>query len=174
MLSEQVKKEAMWKALKAVHYNMDVKGTADLFVTKDVSISREAESSDEKEEDEIAIISKIYLLGIRFWDGIVRFAKDNPLFKDFELDLWDVVRCFREDKNLTGNAFRAAKRVLSLIDSDTIDPVAIADVSQLKDSIPFDYRAIFDRMSVLTKRDWDSIYALGEKQRCLTGMKQPT
>ncbi len=169
MLSEQAKKEATWKALKTVNYKIDMKGMADLFVSKDVSNSREVESNDEKEEDEIAIISKIYLLGIRFWDGLVIFARDNPLFNDFELDLWDVLRCFREEKNLSGNAFRAAKRVLAQIESNTIDPVAIADGSQLKDSTPFDYRAIYDRMSALTKRDWDSIYGLGEKTKMFDG-----
>ena len=127
------------------------------------------ESSDEKEEDEIVTISQIYLLGIRFWDGLVKFAKNNPMFNDFELDLWDVLRCFREDKNLTGSAFRAAKRVLALIEIDAIDPVAIADGSQLKDGINFDYRAIYDRMSALTKRDWESIYALGEKTKMFDG-----
>jgi hypothetical protein len=171
LFSEYAKKESSWNSLKSINYKIEIKDYVNSFVDKDINLDREIEVENDDTNDEILIVSKVHELGLKFWDGLIQFSKVNTLLNDIEYDIWNLFSLLKEEKNLNAASIRVARKIYKLIEDNILDPLEVSKLSKIKDDITFNYLSIYERMSVITKQEWNKIFDLGEQTKLFNNLE---
>ncbi len=171
LFSEYAKRESSWNNLKNSKYIINLKDYKSSFVEKGINEERDIEIESEETNDEILLVSKVHELGLKFWDGLIIFSKNNEITKELEYDIWNLYNLLKEEKNLNFAAIRVAKKIIKLIDSNTLDPIQISNLSNLKEDVIFNYLSTYERMSILSKQEWNKIFDLGEQTKTFNNLE---
>jgi hypothetical protein len=167
LLSEYAKRESSWKLLKSVKYNIDLSNLSDYLINKDIAEIREIEKEKEGEniEDTLFVISEIKKLGIKFWDGLIKYIANNPIIEIENAPLTELINKLRENKNLSLRDISVGKKGLKFITENIPLIEQIRALSQLNENERVDIKVIYDRIKLISKKDWDNIIAIGEKTK---------
>ena len=100
------------------------------------------------------------------------FAKlENNIVKEMEYDIWNLYGLLKEEKNLNSAAIRVSRKILKLIEDNIIDPIQVSNLSNLKEDVVFNYMSIYERISVLSKQEWNKIFDLGEQTKLFNNLE---
>jgi hypothetical protein len=172
LLSEYAKKESSWSLLKEKSFDISKYGIDDLLISEELMAEREkeVEKSDEI-ENEIFAVSKIRLLGIRFWDGLKLYIAATKEFSDIEFDVWDIIKKIKDNKDLDSKCLKTGIKVLGFLEQQVIDVEVIRSESKLSDIEILDLKAVYDRLIELKREDWLNIIALAERTKNLDNLE---
>ena len=166
LISEYAKRQDSWKKLKETTYSENL-----LLILKDYLISEEEKEQREKEkvvdknnvEDTIFLISEIYKMGLKFWDGFKIYIQQNKP-KDFDfLIASNLLKTLKNQKNLTISEMAFGKKVLSLMEEKPSMIEDIKALSALSDGKIIEIKFIYDRLLLLSKDDWKRIIDLASQ-----------
>ncbi|MES2275439.1 MAG: AIPR family protein [Bacteroidota bacterium] len=163
LFSEYAKRESSWTLLKSQNFNLDKLLVGKFLITPEEAVSRDGESENVEVENEIFTVSKISSLGAKFWDGLKVHIAATKELKELEFEVWDLLKKIRERKNLDHNALKLGKKVLDMIEADTLNVDDIRSLSALPDEDSIDIKGVYDKMSLLKKDEWNKIIALSEQ-----------
>jgi len=171
LLSEYAKRESSWNTLKNSDYKLNLKEFSDFFTEKKINREREEEFDNNTDNDEIILVSRVLELGLKFWDGLLKYSKENNNIKEYEYDIWNLCSLLKDEKNLNSAAIRLARKIIKLIDDNILDVKQINGLSKIKDQPFFSYLQIYEKMSVLNKQEWNKIFALGEQTKLFNNLE---
>ena len=168
LFSEYAKRETTWKKLQEVSYSEDLKQILKRYlVTETERDEREKEKEIETTnvENTIFVISEIYKLGLKFWDGFkIYLDKNKP--KDFDYltarELYDKLKTY---KNLIPKEISFGKKVLNFIQENPSVVEEIKSLSKLKEVVAIEIKPIYDKLLLLKKKDWDKWIAVAEQTK---------
>lgn len=173
LISEYAKRESSWNILKARIYKINIENFSDCFITKDLVLSREAETEevDSKTENNLINISNILTLGNKFWDGMSKYTLKNDEMKVMSTDIWEIANKIKRSKNLNSRDINIGNKCLAYIDVNNID---IDDIKSLSTEVEIevvDVKAVYDRLKLITKSDWEKIIDLGEQTKIFDNLE---
>ena len=61
--------------------------------------------------------------------------------------------------------------IFKLIEDNIIDPIQVSNLSNLKEDVVFNYMSIYERISVLSKQEWNKIFDLGEQTKLFNNLE---
>ena len=158
LISEYVKRETTWIELKSKDFGISFERISEFLVEKSIQEAREIEDEIIKINIEEEVINKDTILsfGLKFWDGLKIYIRNNNLFEQIEFDLLDLIHNILNNKNLTNKNQIVGKKAIKLIDDNNIDIEIIKAISLKKDSneAVISLKAIYDRINLLSNEDW--------------------
>lgn len=174
LISEYAKRETSWKKLKETDYCENIE-----ILLEDYLITIEERDKREKEketdinnvEDAVFLISEIYRMGLKFWDGFKIFINKNNL-KDFDYIVsFDLLKKLKENKNLTSREISFGQRAINYINSNPslIDEIKL--LSRLEDKEIIEVKFMYDKLSLLTKEDWSRIVDLASQTKIFDNLE---
>jgi hypothetical protein len=174
LISEYAKRETSWNKLKDTEYSGNL-----LEVLIDYLVSEEERDLREKEkettantaEETIFIISEIYKMGLKFWEGL-KFYIDQNKCTDLEyIGAFELHEKIKKGKNLTSKEIAFGRKVFDFIDekSELIDE--IKTLSKLEDTETVEIKFIYDKLLLLSKDDWDRVIAIAENMNIFNNIE---
>ena len=165
LLSEYAKRESSWKNLKEQTFTLDLIQISDFLIPLDTVIERdkEVETIKNDSEDSIFQVSKIVSLGNVFWNGLYIYSNSNDDLKNYSVDILEIYSKIKNSKNLTNSNISFGKRILDMIDNNSISVDYVKSLSTQQEVEIIDYKEVFDRLKRIDKNKWKSIIELGEK-----------
>ena len=158
LISEYVKRETTWTELKSKDFGISFERISEYLVEKSIQEGREIEDEIVKLNIEEEVINKdtILSLGLKFWDGLKIYIRNNNLFDQIEIDLLDLIHNILNNKNLTNKNQIVGKMAMKIINDNNIDIEIIKSVSLKKDSeeAVISLKSIYDRINLLSIKDW--------------------
>lgn len=168
LISEYAKRESSWKNLQATSYPEDLtKILKDHLISETERDDRENEKEidSNNKENTIFAISEIYKLGLKFWDGFRIYIKRKDL-KEFDYDtVIDIIHKLERKNNLTAKEIYIGKMTLKYLSENPIVIDEIKSLSSKKETETIEIKPVYDKLSLLTKNDWDKMIALAEKTK---------
>jgi hypothetical protein len=166
LFSEYAKRESTWKKLQEVFYSEDLK---QLLTNYLISETERDEREKEKEidtndiESTLFVISEIYKLGLKFWDGFGIYLNKN---KSENFDYWTALELcdkLKNQQNIKEISF--GKRVLDFIQKNPSIIEEIKSLSKLEETETIEIKTIYDKLLFLKKEDWDKWIAVAEQTK---------
>jgi len=171
LLSEYAKRESSWNTLKNSDYKFNFNEFSEFFTDKKINKEREEESENNTNNDEIIIVSRVLELGLKFWDGLFKYSKENDNIMEYEYEIWNLFSLLKDEKNLNSASIRLARKIIKLIDDNVLDINHIKDLSKIKDQPFFSYLLTYEKMSTINKQEWNKIFALGEQTKLFNNLE---
>jgi hypothetical protein len=169
LISEYCKRESTWKKLlEQNNFNIDLTKIESLLISPSEKENRENEiilTDNYNIDDDLILKDKVLSYGIIFWDGLKLYCKDNILFKEIDIDIWDLSNKIIKFKNLNNKNLITAKKVLKIISDNNIEINNIEILSNLENIEIESLKIIYDRLNLLSKSDWDRFIALAEQTK---------
>jgi hypothetical protein len=174
MVSEYAKKASSWDKLKSIKYSENL-----LLLLKNYLISSEEKSlrDNEKEinsnsvDDSIYLISEIYKLGLKFWDGFLKYIQLNNI-KEYDWNTaFDLVSKLKKQSNLNTVEKLLGKNVLKYVNANPDIIEKIKSLSKFIETDTIEIKFIFDRLSLISKEDWKRIIDLGSQTKLFDNLE---
>lgn len=169
LISEYCKRESTWKKLlEQNNFNINLTKIEPLLISLSEKENRENEiilTDNYNIDDDLIFKDKVLSYGIIFWDGLKLYCRDNILFKEIDIDIWDLSNKIIKFKNLSSKNLITAKKVLKIISDNNIDINKIELLSNLENIEIESLKIIYDRLNLLSKSDWDRFIALVEQTK---------
>ena len=167
LISEYAKKESSWKLLKEQTYNLDIKALKSLLIEEDEVSKRaiEIDMLENKSENNLMDIVKIMSFGNRFWDGLSKYAVTDDFLKPFSTDIWEISNKVKKAKNLNSRDISLGNKVLKIIEENNIGIEVIKEMSNETEKEIIDIKAVYDRLKLISKNDWNKIFDLGDQTK---------
>jgi hypothetical protein len=160
LISEYAKRESSWKKLQETAYSENL-----LEILKDYLISEKERDLREKDkeidinnvEDSIFLVSEIYKMGLKFWEGLKFYIDKNKLADLEYMSAFDLHGKLKKEKNLTSKEIAFGKKVFDFIEGtpELIDE--IKSLSKLEEIKTVEIKFIYDKLLLLSKDNWDRI-----------------
>ena len=165
LLSEYAKRESSWKLLKEQNFSIDLRSLSEYLISENLVQEREKEIEVVKNdsEDSIYQVSKILALGNVFWNGLYIYSNSNEDLKTYSVDILELSSKIKNAKNLNNSNINLGKRILDMIDNNSISVDYVKSLSTQQEVEIIDYKEVFDRLKRFDKNKWKSIIELGEK-----------
>lgn len=160
LISEYAKRLTSWDKLKDTKYTEDL-----IIILNSYLISEEEKTQRENEkeidtssvEDSIFLVSEIYKMGLKFWDGFKHYIDLNKP-DGFEWSAaFDMVSRLRKSNNLTIREIIFGKKVLDYIYERPQLVEEVKALSKLEEAEIIELKFIYDRMLLISKEDWKRI-----------------
>jgi hypothetical protein len=169
LISEYCKRESTWKKLlEQNNFNINLTKIEPFLISSTEKVNRENEiilSDNYNIDDDLIFKDKVLSYGINFWDGLKFYCRDNFLFKEIDINIWDLCDKIIKFKNLDSKNLITAKKVLKIVSDNNIDINKIKLLSKSENIEIESLKIIYDRLNILSKSDWDRIIALAEKTK---------
>lgn len=169
LISEYCKRESTWKKLlEQNNFNIDLAKIEPLLISNNEKENRENEvilTDNYSIDDDLILKDKVLSYGIPFWDGLKLYCRDNIIFKEIDIDIWDLSNKIIKFKNLNSKNLITAKKVLKIISENNIEFNNIESLSNLENIEIESLKIIYDRLNLLSKSDWDKFIALAEQSK---------
>ena len=168
LISEYAKRETSWNKLKEMKYpeNLLEILEEDIVSEEDRDLrEKEKENSQNPAEDYIYKVGKIYKLGLKFWDGLKQYIEKNKPEELPYMSAYDVWACIKKAKNLTNKEINFGQKVLIFLENQPELIDEIKALSKLEETEMFELKDIYDRLSRLTKNEWERIFAIAEHKQ---------
>tara|TARA_R110002167_G_scaffold247308_4_gene452897 strand:+ start:5705 stop:8074 length:2370 start_codon:yes stop_codon:yes gene_type:complete len=171
LISEAAKAEKTWNQLVDLKKN-----PFDLQIIKKYCISEaDFKKRYESGEDDVTEIKKyndlqrITELGIRFWDGLNLYMHKTDVLSVYQQNLASTIRGkLRRNGNFTEHDILKGIEILNVLLTNNVDFTEVSKLSKLAESNTVNPSAIYNRLSILEKADWDKIIALGDQTGTLS------
>ena len=173
LISEYAKRESSWKLLKEESYKINIGEYADCFTTIDEVIIRDIETveKDNNSESNLLNISQILGFGNKFWDGVSKFVLDIHELKDLSISSWEIANKIKRGKNLTSRDISIGNKLLNYIRQHSLDIDYIKTLSTEFEVEIIDVKAVYDRLNLISKNDWNKIIDLGEQTKIFDNLE---
>lgn len=160
LISEYAKRESSWNKLKEKSYPENlIEVLSGYLITEEEKVQRENEKEVDTNniEDTIFLISKIRKMGLKFWDGLVKYIdKEKP--DGFEyMEMFELTKKLNEGKNLGSREIALGKKVMEWTQKDPTIIERVKTFSELGDHDTIEVKFIFDKLLLLSKDDWKRI-----------------
>jgi hypothetical protein len=167
LISEYAKRESSWKLLKEENYSINIVNYSGCFISKELVLSREIEIEeiDNKSENNLMNITKILSFGNKFWDGMTKYAVNIDELKNISTDIWEISNKIKRSKNLNSRDITISNKCLSYIEVNGINISDIKSLSTEEEIEIIDIKAIYDRLKLISKKDWAKIFDIGEQTK---------
>lgn len=174
LISEYAKRETSWIRLKEIKYSDNLEDILDNFL---ISIEERDNRENEKEintnnlEDNIFLISEIYKLGLKFWDGLKKYIDRN---RSEELDFiicFDLFKKLKDNKNLTSREIAFGKKILDIIKSNPSFIDEIKSLSVLEEGEIVEIKFIYDKFLLISKEQWNRIIDLASQTNIFNNLE---
>ena len=169
LISEYCKRESTWKKLlEQNNFNINLTKIEPFLISSTEKENRENEillTDNYNIDDDLIFKDKVLSYGINFWDGLKLYCRDNILFKEIDINIWDLSDKIIKFKNLDSKNLITAKKVLKIVSDNNIDINKIKLLSKSENIEIESLKIIYDRLNLLSKSDWDRIIALAEKTK---------
>ena len=119
MISEYAKRQSSWDKLRNTSYYENLIHTLSGYL---ISEDEKAQRENEKEidakgvEESVFVISQIRKMGLRFWDGFLKYIDENKPEGFKWLAAFEIVSKLKKNKNLTIHEISFGKKVLEYIE----------------------------------------------------------
>lgn len=167
LISEYAKKESSWKLLKEQTYTLDLNVIKSLLIEESEVSKREIETDilENKSENNLMDIVKIMSFGNRFWDGLSKYSLTDDLLNPFSTDIWEISNKAKKAKNLNSRDISLGNKVLKIIEENKISIEIIKEMSNETEKEIIDIKAVYDRLKLISKNDWNKIFDIGEQTK---------
>lgn len=166
LISEYAKRESSWKKLKEIPYSINlIDSLKDYLISEGEKIQREKEKELDTTtiENSIYLVSEIYSMGLKFWDGFkIYIDKNKPDGFDY-YSVFDLFQKLRNQTNLSTKEVNFGKKVLDFIQENPSLEEEIKSLSTLEDKEILEIKSIYDKLSLISKDKWKSIIDLANK-----------
>lgn len=165
LVSEAAKSEKTWNRLKTMDspFNMDVVGKH-LVSEKDLTARYESDTDNSEEVQKYDNLQKITSLGVRFWDGLMKYTLNVHILNDYQKNIASSIRKkLKGSGALTEREIRKGKDIIEFLSQEKIDFDKVTNLSTLSEENFVDSSALYTRLSKLAEDDWKRIFALGEQ-----------
>lgn len=171
LISEYAKRETSWNKLKETPYNEDLqKIVSEYLVSTEEKEARENEKEIDtnNQEDRLFVISEIYKLGLKFWNGFVMYLGRNSI-EGFNVNsVEEVFKNIQKGKNLLPRDITIGRKLMQYLDENPSFLEEIKALSKFDDSKSVEIKFIFDRLKLLSKDDWKKIIDLANQTKIFT------
>lgn len=166
LISEYAKRESSWKKLKEIPYSINL-----MEVLKGYLILEEEKIQREKEkeldtttiEDTIFLISEIYKIGLKFWDGFKIYVENNKLNEFDFYNAFDLLQKLRNQTNLSSREINFGKKVLDFIQENPSLEEGIKSLSTLEEKEILEIKSMYDKLSLISKDKWKNIIDIASR-----------
>ncbi|TAE75932.1 MAG: hypothetical protein EAZ85_01270 [Bacteroidetes bacterium] len=160
LISEYAKRESSWKKLKEIPYSINlIDCLKDYLILEEEKIQREKEKELDTTtiENSIYLVSEIYSMGLKFWDGFKTYIETNKINEFDFYDAFDLLQKLNNKTNLSFKATNFGKKVLDFIHQNLSLVEEIKSLSNLEESPIIEIKFIYDRLLLISKDKWKSI-----------------
>lgn len=174
LISEFAKRETTWKRLKEVRYPCNLMDLLDDYlISEDEKEQRESEKelNMNNVEDTLFVISEIHSLGAKFWDGLKKFLIHNEVAELDKLIIHDIYSRINNGTNLAPREIAHGKKVLDFINEDPEIIDEIKGFSDVPESVSPNIKFIYDRLSLLSKDEWNRYLDLGGQTKIFDNLE---
>lgn len=168
LISEYAKRETSWKKLKETAYSENLIDVLnDYLITEEEKEKREKEKEVDTntEEDKVFLISEIQKLGLKFWDGLMRYINTNKPEGLDSMMAFDLRKKIKERKNLGSRELSFGKKVLDFLEENPALVGKIKSMSVLEETEVIEIKFIYDKLLLLSKDDWKRIIDLATQTK---------
>lgn len=174
LISEYAKRVTSWEKLKNAEYYEDL-----ISVLNDYLVSEEEKTLRENEkeidtnrvEDTVFIVSEIYKMSLKFWDGF-RLYIDKEKPEGFEWSIaFDLVNSLKNNKNLSTREINYGKKVLNFVQTNPNLIDEIKDLSKQIETEIIELKFIYDKLLNVSKNDWKRIIDLASQTKIFTNLE---
>jgi len=167
LISEYAKKESTWKILTEKKYNLNFKNIEDSLISIDEVLERdkEKEADTSEQNDSLFLVSKIRNLGIKYWDGLIKYIETNPIENIEFIKLFDLCKTLKENRNLSKIELYTGEKGIDFIEKNPKLLEFIKSLSNKEDVIFYDIKATFDKLKLLKKDIWEKSISIGEQTK---------
>jgi hypothetical protein len=163
LISEYAKKESTWKILTEKKYNLNFKNIEDSLISIDEVLDRdkEKEADTSEQNDSLFLVSKIRNLGIKYWDGLIKYIETNPIESIEFIKLFDLCKTLKENRNLSKVELYTGEKGIRFIEKNPELEEFITSLSDKEDVIFYDIKATYDKLKLLSKDIWEKSISIG-------------
>jgi hypothetical protein len=116
-------------------------------------------------------ITKILSFGNRFWDGMSKYTFEIDELKIISTDVWEIANKIKRSKNLTSRDLAIGNRCLDYIELNNINIDEIILLSNESEIEIVDIKAVYDRLKLISKKDWAKIFDVGEQTKIFDNLE---
>ncbi len=174
LISEYAKRQSSWDKLKNTAYSDDLINNLNNYL---ISEQEKAHRENEKEidsngvENSIFIISEIYKMGLKFWDGFRHYIDLNKTDRFDWSIAFDLVANLVINKNLTSREIIFGKNVLDYIQTNPHLIDEVKGLSKLEETEFVEVKFIYDKLLMISKNDWKRIIDLAIQTKIFTNLE---
>jgi hypothetical protein len=173
LISEYAKRETSWKLLKDENYKINFEQYSDCFITGEQVSVREIETEiiENRSENNLMSINKIISFGNKFWDGVSIWSLNINEFKEFSTHLWEIANKIKRSRNLNSRDISLGNKILSYIEQNNINIDTLNSLSNEVNVEVSDIKAIYDRLKLISKNDWNKIFDIGDQTKIFDNLE---
>lgn len=174
LISEYAKRETSWIKLKEIEYSDNLEDILDNYL---ISIEERDNRENEKEintnnlEDSIFLISEIYKLGLKFWDGLKKYIDENRSEGLDFIVCFDLYKKLKDNKNLTSREIAFGNKVLDIIKSNPSFIDEVKSFSSLEETEIIEIKFIYDKLLLISKDQWNRIIDLATQTKIFNNLE---
>lgn len=171
LISEAAKSEKTWKLLKDQKNHPFNISNLQIFLSTPLEIkARYDEKEDDVEESKkYERLRKITSVGLKFWDGLVKYNRQVSLLSDYQAIMTDSIRKkLKMAGSLTDIEAKRGIEIMELLMSKDVNFQDVISLSKIRNEEIVDPGAIYNRLKKLNKDDWNRILDLGEQTQIFT------
>lgn len=166
LISEYAKRESSWKKLKEIPYSINlIDSLKNYLILEEEKIQREKEKELDTTtiENSIYLVSEIYSMGLKFWDGFkIYIDKNKPDGFDY-YSVFDLFSKLNNKTNLAQKDISFGKRVLDFTQETPLLIDEIKALSNLEENLMIEIKFIYDRLLLISKDKWKNIIDLASR-----------
>ena len=116
-------------------------------------------------------ISQILSFGNKFWDGVSKWVMNFDELKELSTNSWEIANKIKRAKNLSSRDVTIGNKLLKHIEENDINLDYIKALSTEVEIEIIDVKAMYDRLTLISKTDWNKIIDLGEQTKIFDNLE---
>lgn len=170
LISEYAKRESSWIKLKEESYEIHIDENTNYFITSELVETRNLETteSENKSENNLMNIEKLLSLGNKFWDGVSKLIMNIDELSEHSTDIWEIANKIKKVKNLNSRDIAIGNKLLLYIEKNNVNIDEIKLLSNEIEVEVIDIKAVYDRLILISKNDWNKIIDLANQTKIFT------
>lgn len=171
LVSEAAKSEKTWNLLKEKKdhpINLDV---LKKYFISDSEYKKRYETVDDsiEESKKYEKLQKITSLGLKFWDGLLKYNRQTDILSDYQSTIVTSIRKkLKQAGKLTEIEVKKGVEITEKIIQSGLDFSHITALSLLKETDLVDPSVVYNRLIKLSKADWQRILDVGDQTKVLS------
>lgn len=171
LISEAAKSEKTWNLLKEKkNHPIDMEVLKKNLIS-DSDFKKRYETVDDsiEESKKYEKLQKITSLGLKFWDGLLRYNRQTDILSDYQSTIVASIRKkLKQAGKLTEIEVKKGCEIIEKLIQLGLDFSQVAVLSPLKEADLVDPSIVYNRLFKLSKEDWQRILDLGDQTKVLS------
>lgn len=161
LISEAAKAEKTWNALKEITdhpFNLEV--LQQFYISPlDLKSRYEDKDDDIEEAKKYEKVRKITSVGLKFWDGLVRYNRRVNILTEYQSLMVDTIRKKLKDAGkLTDIETRRGVEILDLLLENRINFQEVIGLSRINEEEIIDPGAVYNRLKAINADEWQRLF----------------